>query len=107
MFSFLLFISFGHSLSSQRKKYTLVEYNQLFFLFKNIILPGCDVIQGIIIARINIPAIIIRARNNNTLLLFLSFGELRTLFNTSSAACINNNNNSTVVVWSKPNSMRR
>ena len=77
MFSFLLFISFGHSLSSQRKKYTLVEYNQLFFLFKNIIyLPGCDVIQGIIIARINI-----LANNNKELLiiiLFLSFGELHT-----------------------------
>ena len=62
VFVFIVYFLRSFTVFATEKIYSR-EYNQLFFLFKNIILPGCDVIQGIIIARINIPAIIIRARN--------------------------------------------
>jgi hypothetical protein len=70
VFVFIVYFLRSFTVFATEKIYSR-EYNQLFFLFKNIILPGCDVIQGIIIAsRINILAIIIRARYNNTLSYF-------------------------------------
>ena len=73
VFVFIVYFLRSFTVFATEKIYSRVEYNQLFFLFKNIIyLPGCDVIQGIIIARINILANNNKALNNNT------FGELHT-----------------------------